>query len=174
MLIVTLLILLLLIGLFVQDMVSRSVYWITFPILTILYILSHILAKQQLIQWLPGTFKNVVFLTLQFAVIWIYFSIKARRPVNITAGLIGWGDILFLVSLAFYLSLLNFIIFYLSSLMVVLLTVFVRSFFLSDKKIPLAGLQALIFALFLTCNCLFFHWNLMSDDKLLQYFIKWA
>jgi membrane associated rhomboid family serine protease len=86
--------------------------------------------------------------------------------------MIGWGDILFLVSLAFYFSLLNFIVFYIGSLVLALLIALVGSFYSSDKKIPLAGLQALIFALFLTSARLFFHLDLMSDNYWLEYLMR--
>lgn len=157
---------------FWQDIVSRSVYWFTFPLLTGLFITLHILIKQPATTWLLMCLKNIAFLGFQFLLVWLYFSLKAKRFINVTNTMIGWGDILFLVSLAFYFSLLNFIVFYIGSLVLALLIALVGSFYSSDKKIPLAGLQALIFALFLTSARLFFHLDLMSDNYWLEYLMR--
>lgn len=167
--IAVLLILVLLMCVFVQDMTSRSVYWFLFPALTVLFIITHILAKQPPTEWLEKSVWSLAFLTLQVVLLWGYFSLKNRRLINIADGMIGWGDILFLISLAFYLSLLNFIVFYLSSLVLILLAALICSLFFPVKKIPLAGWQALIFALLLAGNHLFFHWNLMNDGNWLPY-----
>jgi len=84
---------------------------------------------------------NIGFIGLQLLLISLYFSIKAKRWVNIADSLLGWGDIVFFFLLCLLLPTLHLIWFYTLSLVMVLL------FFLIIKKIylpelvtiPLAG-----------------------------------
>jgi hypothetical protein len=150
---------------FAQDLRSRSVYWFLFPCLTVLFLvltLSHFAWQPLLI--------NMGFLILQFLLLTAYFSLKNSQWTNITAGMIGWGDILFLLSAAFYLSVLNFLFFYLASL-VCALFLWVAWQAVSakkDKHIPLAGLQALLLGFFLTAGWWIKPVDLTNDDWLLQ------
>lgn len=156
-------ILALLLLIFAQDLRSRSVYWFLFPVLTALFMLltfSHAYA------W-PTVLINIGFLLLQFLLVSVYFSVKRGRRVNITAGLLGWGDLLFLLSIAFYLSVLNFLFFYIASLLFVLLFAAKRY-----KHIPLAGLQALLFLIFLATDWWVKPFNATSDGWLLQLIAK--
>ncbi|MFN0293019.1 hypothetical protein [Pedobacter helvus] len=88
---------------------------------------------------------NLVFLVLQFVLLFGYFAIRQRRFVNLFAGYFGEGDLFFLVLLATYLSFANFLVFYVGSLvLVVVLGFYMRK---QNPKIPLAGAQALLLAL---------------------------
>jgi hypothetical protein len=167
-------ILLLLTIIFIQDLVSRSVYWIIFPLLAALYILTRILIPDSGWGMCESILLNIGFLALQLLLVTVYFSIKNKQFVNITADMLGWGDILFLLSTAFYLSTLNFIFFYLFSLILVLLSWIIWQIFSKGKKIPLAGLQSLIFALFLASGWWLWHLDITKDDWLLQLLIKWT
>lgn len=153
MLVIKILTLIVLLLIFVQDVKERSVYWFLFPVLVMLFFLTHLLEHHLFADtWLP-VLINISFLALQFVLVSVYFSVKNKGWVNITTDLLGLGDILFLVSLAFYLSVLNFLFFYIVSLIVVLLVwVFWQAIAKEKgKQIPLAGLQALVFIAFLTC-----------------------
>jgi len=140
---------------FAQDMRSRAVYWLLFPVLTALFIV--------LAGFSVAAVINIVFLLVQFLLVSAYFSIKKRRWVNVMKGLLGWGDMLFLLSIAFYLSVLNFVFFYIASLLFVLLVAAKRY-----KHIPLAGLQALLLAALLITDWWIRPFNLTSDDWLLR------
>lgn len=148
---------------FAQDMRSRSVYWFLFPVLIVLFMMLTIPHAHA---W-PPVLINIGFLLLQLLLVSAYFSVKQGRWVNITEELLGWGDILFLLSIAFYLSVLNYLFFYLSSLLSVLLFWLIFSP-KQDKHIPLAGLQALIFSFFLITAWWIRPVNVTSDDWLLQ------
>jgi hypothetical protein len=58
------------------------------------------------------------------------------------------------------------------SLVLVLIVWFVWQFFSKSKKIPLAGLQSSIFAVFLASDWWLFHIGLTSDYWLQQLLIK--
>jgi hypothetical protein len=104
----------------------------------------------------------------------MYFSAKNWRWINITSHLLGIGDVLFLLTISLYLSVLNFLFFYLASLISILF-IWLLWQKLSSKKnnfIPLAGLQSLIFILFLAGDwwCRFL--DLTSDAWLLNFISK--
>lgn len=159
-------ILIVLLAIFAQDFRSRMVYWLFFPCLAILLValngLSHL-----------ATAVNLCFVFLIIGILSAYFSIKYGRWMNITINLLGWGDILFLLSVAFYLSVLNFLAFFLASLLAVLLCWPVYNMISKQEKhIPLAGLQALLFAFLLTTDWWIKPVNITSDDWLLHLIIK--
>jgi hypothetical protein len=169
-----LLILAVLLLVFVQDIRNRSVYWVLFPVLAVLLVLLHSLPHHLLADiWQPVSI-NIVFLLFQFLIISVYFSIKNRRWINITDGLLGWGDILLLLSIAFYLSALNFLLFYIVSLTISLLIWLFWQVISEEKnkQIPLAGFQALIFTVFLAGDWWFKYFDLTDDARWLHLIMK--
>ena len=167
-------ILVVLLILFAQDLTGRLVYWVLFPILTALFITIRFMRHQPLWEMLQPIGINVVFITLQLLLVSLYFCIKEKRWVNITDSLFNWGDILFLFTVAFYLSVLNFLAFYIGSLLVVItmwqtLQAITKK---ERKQIPLAGLQALIFSVILATAWWIKPIDLTGDDWLLNLIAK--
>jgi hypothetical protein len=154
----------------VQDIRSRSVYWFWFPILLLLFIAAGLLQYRSLTAIGETGFINCTFLALQFLLVSIYFSLRNRKWVNITTGLLGWGDILLLLSVAFYLSVLNLLVFYVVSLIGALLTWLIWQAITDqkDKHIPLAGLQAIFLGAFFTVDWFRLHLNLTEDAWILN------
>jgi hypothetical protein len=167
--------LLILMIIFAQDVKSKSVYWILFPALSATFIGMHTLQNGWGTDWIKPALINIAFIALQLLVISIYFSVKSRNWVFITSGMIGWGDILFLLSIAFYLSTLSFLFFYITSLLAILIIYLAWTLFSKQtgKQIPLAGLQALLFAVFLSADWWLLQLNLSSDDWALNILEKW-
>jgi len=169
-LVLQILILTILVIIFLQDMADRSVYWFLFVILTILLAGLHLMLIRGMVElWRSFSF-NLGFLLLQMALLTAYFSLKQKKLVNITSELLGLGDVLFLLSIIFYLSVLNFLFFYIASLVCVLL-VWIFGQIITKKKntqIPLAGLQAILFSLFLAGDWFGLHLNLTDDTWLLN------
>ncbi|MFI5137045.1 MAG: hypothetical protein ACHQIM_04405 [Sphingobacteriales bacterium] len=159
---------------FIQDIRRRSVYWVLFPILAGVFILLHIVQHHLFTDVWQAVLINSAFLIIQFLVVLVYFSIKNKHWVNITEGLLGWGDILLLLSLAFYLSALNFLLFYISSLIVSLLIWLFWQLLSKEKNkhIPLAGFQSLIFTVFLAGDWWFKYFDLTNDSWLLYLITK--
>lgn len=133
-----------------QDFKYRAVYWICFPVLAVLLGI-HKTIDNGFQSLLTESLFTVGFLLIQFLVLWLYFTIKYRKSINLTNGYLGWGDILFLLAVCFYLSPLNYVVFYVGSLMASIIYALANR--LISKKdtltIPLAGIQALLFALLL-------------------------
>ncbi|BAU54921.1 hypothetical protein MgSA37_03100 [Mucilaginibacter gotjawali] len=113
---------------------------------------------------------NCSFLALQLLLVSAYFSLKSRRWVNITTELLGWGDILLLLSIAFYLSVLNFLFYYLVSLAISLIVWLIWQVFSGkeNRHIPLAGLQAMCLLVFLMSDWYWLHFNVADDTWLLN------
>ena len=155
---------------FYQDILYRAVYWIVFPLLLPLMIV--VAVKGHTIQdVIISSSYNIGFLLVQLILLFVYFSVKERRLVNITCGYLGWGDILFLLCIAFYLSPFNYLIFYIASLIVVLCFSLTLSYLKSTKesKIPLAGLQAIMFSLLFLADWRMDIFNMTNDDWVLNY-----
>jgi len=169
-----LLVLGLLLSIFAQDIFSRSLYWICFPVLAALLFVIQLLSHESAAEvWVPGVI-NIGFLTIQLLVVSAYFSLKYKRWVNVTQELIGWGDVLFLLSISFYLSVLNFLFFYVGSLLLIVFGWFCWQLISGNrtKQIPLAGLQALLLAVLLVCSWWYKPINLNDDYWLMHFLIK--
>ena len=174
MLLIKILILIILLAIFIQDIISRYVYWILFPPLALSFILMHVLQHEPFKELWIVVLINLVFLAIQLGIVTLYFSFKKRHWVNITSQMIGWGDILFLLCISFYFSNLNFLLFYLTSLILSLFFWLIWQSFLKtkNKQIPLAGLQSLLLTLFLSTDWYCIHINSTNDSWLLKILIK--
>lgn len=133
-----------------HDFMYRAVYWICFPLLALLFSVYKIKAVG-----FAGLFTDMMFtggfLLVQLLVLWLYFYIKYRKSVNLTDGYLGWGDILFLLAVCFYLSPVNYIMFYVVSLIVSISYALIARSLVKNREqtIPLAGIQALLFVFLL-------------------------
>lgn len=154
---------------FMQDIRFRAVNWLFFPVLASLYVIHGLVNGIYLKEILFNTALNVAFLLMVFILVWLYISFRRRRFVHLPDKLIGWGDILFLLCICFYFSLLNFILFYITSLLIIIVlwTIWIK--FrprVADRHVPLAGLQALILSGFLMIDWLVKSIDLTNDNWL--------
>ncbi|MEN0057115.1 MAG: hypothetical protein AAGC65_25785 [Mucilaginibacter sp.] len=154
---------------FVQDMRSRAVYWLLFPVLILLFIAERSL-QLSFTALLGPTLINISFLSAQLFLLWFWFSFRRKQSVDLTGQLLGLGDILFLVSIAFCFSILNFIIFYVISLLLIAIGWLLWQTFLKEenKFLPLAGLQAFLLMLCLIADWLSSVINLTDDQWVLN------
>lgn len=151
-----------------QDLAYRAVYWWCFPVLAILMAsLKYNLSGPA--ETLSHAGYGIAFLTFQLAILWIWFSIKNKALINLTSNYLGWGDILFLVAIAFYLSPVNYIVFYVISLIIVLLYTLITGLFSNKQNhshIPLAGLQAALLGLLMLVDYISPKFTLYDDNWL--------
>ena len=140
-----------------QDMRYRAVYWVCFPALAVLLCVEK-QANIGLVDTLIDAAYGALFLGFQLMLLWLYFAIKNKRSIDITKEHLGLGDILFLLSIIFYLSPVNYLMFYIGSLIIVLGYALVLQLGLNkaDLQIPLAGIQAFLFGILyivsITCS----------------------
>ncbi|PRY48091.1 hypothetical protein B0I27_11625 [Arcticibacter pallidicorallinus] len=158
--------------LFAQDMRWRAVYWWMYPVLTILLILDR-LSGVDAFAIMVDTSWNLVFLSVQFLLLSLYFRIKYKTWTNLTREHIGWGDILFLLCLGCYLPPINYLFFYMLSLGVILLfSLLVIALKRRSLNIPLAGLQAMIFAVVLMADLRAKGWDVGETEWFFSYLEK--
>jgi hypothetical protein len=104
----------------------------------------------------------------------LYFLLKHRRIVNITDQYLGMGDILFFLILALYLSVLNFLLFFVGSLLFAgIYQALIIKYRNNNRHIPLAGLQALLLIPFLVSDWWCFHQGVTDDYWLLRLYAPW-
>ncbi|MES2275330.1 MAG: hypothetical protein V4592_04860 [Bacteroidota bacterium] len=151
-------------------MKSRTVYWILFPALAILFMALYGIRHQTLAGLGQLIIINFAFFALQLLAVSVWFSIRHKAWVNITKGLLGWGDILFLGCLTCCFSPANFVLFYIGSLLIVLIIWLAGKQLLFKNKvhIPLAGLQSVILMVVLVTTWLKPGMNVMSDEWLIK------
>lgn len=161
------LILLFLIPIVWEDFKSRQITLLWFIGLFLVLIFLNIL--DPFIDFWNQLFLNSSFFGLQLILLSAYFSLKNKRLIWIGQIGLGLGDILFLFLLCLYFPFLNYFTFYFISLIWSLLLFGVFIFFSGKKtvKLPLAGLQALLFIILLIIS-LIFDINLRSDTWLLN------
>ncbi len=148
MLILQLFLLMILVLMAWQDFKFRAIYWWLFPLLLVGLLWLKIDGGEQ--ATIPfNLLTNGLFLSAQFLLLSLYFSIKERKWVNLFKAYFGLGDLLFLLCLTVYFSFLNYILFYIATLfLVILITVLTRLLSLkANTTIPLAGWQALMLCL---------------------------
>lgn len=130
-----------------QDISSRAVTWIMFPILALLGITYTLIVEIPVSQLITNSSLNIGFLLLQIGLLYIYFRIRKSNTSLINEKM-GWGDIFFLLACCFFFSPLFYILFYISSLFFSLIAFIV--FRKKLQSIPLAGLQAIFLLAFIT------------------------
>jgi hypothetical protein len=174
-LILRLALLLVLLFIFLQDMWFRAVHWALFASLAAGLASLQYWGQPGLAIVIRQALSNLGFLILVLSLVTLYFSMKKGKLVRLTDELMGWGDILFLTAIAFYLSPLNYILFFILSMPLALLLWLLWQSVSKNKNkhIPLAGFQSILFIVFLAGDWWYFHRNITDDNWLLLYLIPW-
>lgn len=153
-----------------QDFKFRAVYWWIFPLL----LMGLSCLAIQTIGWnavFRHSYQNLAFLLIQMLFLTVYFSLKNKALLNIFEGYLGLGDLLFLLCISVYFSFGNYIVFYILSLLVVILfSLAARQVFkVTEQKIPLAGYQAILLFILLLADQFSPAFSLVSDEWLISY-----
>lgn len=156
-------------GMVYQDFKYRGIYWWMFPVLLLLMAAATVRVLG-FTATVSQAVKSGLFLALQFVVLTGYISVKQKKLTSIFDGFFGLGDLLFLVVLCFGFSFLNYVLFYLLSLMLIILLTAIFGYHgkTHGKKIPLAGYQALLFMILMVAGWFTPHINLLADDNLIN------
>jgi hypothetical protein len=128
-----------------QDFSERQISWPTLPALFVLFFIEAVTIKSTSLVLTSIAF-NLMFIVLQMILLSLWMSLRLKKWTNIIDVYLGLGDLLFFVVLSCIFEPLNFIIFYLSSLMLTLLGY--ACYRLLQKngtpEIPLAGSMAIV------------------------------
>ena len=134
-----------------EDTRYRAISLWTFPVLFATLLLS----KAYFTSWAETFWAlkiNLAMVVFQCAAVWLYLIAKHRTLVNPLQGFIGLGDVLFWLALLPAFSPINFLLFYVVSLSAALLAHVCfrqRALYGDPQRVPLAGLQALVYAAWL-------------------------
>ena len=128
------LVLLPLLAIIYEDFRYRAIHWIWVLVLAILGFVEAPFSFKKLI-------INLVFLTVQYLGITLYFSLKNKRWTNVTEGYIGLGDILFFISIVGFYNIRELVHFFILGLLFSLIGFlgFQKIKYFKSATIPLAG-----------------------------------
>jgi hypothetical protein len=166
-LIIHLLILLPLLIITFQDFKQRQISWFLIPLTLGGFVLRAFLYDEAI---LSSFVLNFSFIALQFVLLTIYFSMKHKRFLNIVDTYMGLGDILFFIATCAVFSPLNFIAFYISSMLLTLIAMLLYNTLSSRKtqSIPLAGAMSVGLILLMIITLLDPAINFYNDSRLLS------
>lgn len=137
-----------------QDFRSRSYFWLLSP-LSLLSIASLSLYSLQYIPWMEIA-SNILILLVILSSIWLYSLLRYRSRNSPFDRLVGWGDVLFMLSLTGGMNSMNYLCFIvftsITSIVVILMLRIVGSSQLS--LFPFAGYQALAYVILVAIS-----WN---------------
>lgn len=124
-------------------MKHRAISWVLIPLALAGFVFKGMISENIV---LKDVLLNIAFVSIQLVLLTIYMSIKNKRLLNIVNTYLGLGDVLFFVVICAAFSTLNFIVFYLLSMIVTLTGVIAYNGFRKKKSvdIPLAGAMAVV------------------------------
>jgi hypothetical protein len=122
-------------------MKHRAISWVLIPLALAGFVYKGMVSENIL---LKDVLLNIAFVSVQLVLLTVYMSIKNKRLVNIVDTYLGLGDVLFFVVICAAFSTLNFIVFYLVSMIITLTGAIAYNGFRKKKSvdIPLAGAMA--------------------------------
>ena len=120
---------------FYQDWKYRAVHWFIFPILAVDALLIFFLREWDL--QILGL--NLTFVITVVTLLFIYISVRERKWTNIFERHLGIGDVLFFLAVTPLFSSQNYILFFITGMMVSGLAHGILSLLKKRESIPLAG-----------------------------------
>lgn len=153
-----------------QDFRTRKIAWWLLPIIAgVLCFFA--LQKNSVVETGKVFSLNLVFLLLQFLLVWIWFSLKQKKWTTIIDQQIGLGDVLFMICLALAFSPANFLIFYTVGMILTLaVALLARTVRIAVKsEIPLAGALALPLIGLCCWRMIDPHRNFYSDEWVMKW-----
>lgn len=153
-----------------QDFRLRAISWILFPVLAtiVIFIASIELPIKTIISF---TGFNLIFITLQLALLAVYFSLKNKKLVLRLDKYIGTGDILLIYVFSMIFSPVNFIIFFTISLLIILITWLIIILVAKPKisTIPLAGAFSVVMIVLMGIKIFKPEMDFYNDNLLINY-----
>ncbi len=124
-----------------QDFMYREIYWFLFPLLICFLMIQGYLKYTDFIIYLKICVINMTILVIQLCLLLCYLLFKGQKFKSIINESIGIGDIAMFISCTFAFSTMNYVSFYLSSLIISLLIWSIaRSYKITRSElIPLTG-----------------------------------
>lgn len=145
-----------------QDFRHRAVYAWLFPLLAAL-VVTHTIVMD--VFSFTSIVINIAIIAVQLGVLNLLMYMRTKKWLMHGEQWIGWGDIAFFGVLACCFSTVNFVVFYVISLIIVLFgALATMAFGRFAAHIPLAGGQAVLLMLVLLLD--YGHWGMRLYDDI--------
>src|SRR5947207_130673 len=84
----------------IQDIKQRQISWILLHLLALVFFANWYIVgrNNSLLEFFS---KNTIFLVLQFLILFLFYTIRKKKIVNLVNSMIGAGDLLMLLVLCF-------------------------------------------------------------------------
>lgn len=153
-----------------QDLRYKEIHWSLFPMLAIFLIISGLI-HSPFLMYLKECAFNILLLTIQTIILSAYYYLRGKHLKSIFNNSIGLGDMAILIAVGFAFSKMNFIIFYLSGLIITLILWLAFQLLLSrkEKLIPLAGFISLYLIMIVLFELTFDQFDRLSDSFLILF-----
>lgn len=152
-----------------QDFKSKEISWFLIPLLFMGFA-TYALFRIDIQELITFFGLNFLIIAINLIGVTLLISIKEKRFTNILKSHLGLGDVLFFLVLTLAFSPLNFIIFYLGS--VLFITLLYAGFIYSNKKkallIPLAGAMSVLLIFTLTLAQISSSFQLYQDIFIIE------
>jgi Flp pilus assembly protein protease CpaA len=144
-----------------QDIKYRAISWLVFPGVLISSLIIKLLSENMLF----NIFMNLTFLTVVLGTLFVYISIKRKHLTNILKEDLGIGDILFFIAITPLFLDRNYILFFITGMLLSGLIHLSLIPLKVNPKIPLAGYLSLYLMVLLVLDQ-FSNWELFSSNIL--------
>lgn len=128
---------------FFQDYKDRTVYWFLYPIIGILVLILQIQIIPIDIALINSGF-NLSFVIFLLVFCYLYARIKLKK--SLLQSVLGLGDVLFFIAIAFSFSIVSFLVLFVFSLIFSLVLHMALQYKQTEQTVPLAGYMSLFFA----------------------------
>lgn len=157
-----------------QDFKSREITGFILPVLFLLFFVKSI-QKTNFGEVLLSVGLNSLFLLTQLILVSVYFSIRQKRFFNILDTYLGKGDVFLLLAMTPLFITINYVLFYVVSLLISLVVfgIYLSLFRRKKYHIPLAGCIGiqLMICLLLQYSCPFI--NFRNDEFFRNALLQW-
>ncbi len=128
----------------IQDFRFRAVHWIMFPVLWILLVADSLIGLK-FMPYISGTAINLLIILIQSLILYTYYMLQGKNHKFIITRILGVGDMLFIIIMAFAFTWTSFMFYYIAGLLFALLVwIIIRKIAKEETGlVPLAGLLAL-------------------------------
>ncbi|MGE0562540.1 MAG: hypothetical protein AB7O47_12045 [Flavobacteriales bacterium] len=147
-----------------QDFKSRSISWFLIPLLLITFV-GYGLLNLQVQELLTFSGINIAIVLTNLLGVTLLVWIKEKELKNIVDSYLGLGDVLFFLVLTTVFSPLNFMLFYLGSVLLTTLVYGAIILFNKEKQtlIPLAGAMSILLILVLVIDAIMPTFSVYQD-----------
>ncbi|NBG64763.1 hypothetical protein [Acidiluteibacter ferrifornacis] len=157
-------------GVIFQDFKSRQIYWFWPPLLFLLFFVQSV-QEASSIEIVKNVAISTLFVVVNLMIVSLYFSLKEKKWINIFKQHFGLGDFLFFLAITPVFSPLNFVLFFVISLILIglLHAILITFGQLAITTVPLAGWLSVLLVIALLLNAFLFNINPLNDDLLINY-----